>query len=83
MDQERTHDVFQGMKGWLCTPVLGRGVWAGHAQEHAMAREEGTCYMVVKLSPIGSLQCEDGEGEMGMNERRKIAEYRKSIRFVS
>ena len=48
-----------------------------------MAREEGTCYMVVKLSPIGSLQCEDGEGEMGINERRKIAEYRKSIRFVS
>jgi hypothetical protein len=81
LKEESANDVVGGAENTFSLAVLLRGVWARHAQDDTLGKEESAGGGVIKLTTIITLNCLNSAAELSENVGEKIRETGKSLRF--
>ena len=81
LKQKGANDIISGMDNSFSFTVLGRSVWAGHAQLDAVSEEEGAGTRVIELAAIVALNSLDGDTKLCAHVREEVRKSRKSVRF--
>jgi len=81
LEEESANDVVGGAENTFSLVVLLRGVWARHAQDDTLGKEESAGGVVIELTTIITLKCLNSATELSENVGEKIRETEKSLRF--
>ena len=81
LKQKGTNDIISGTDNSFSFTVLGRSVWAGHAQVNTIGEEEGARARVVKLAPIIALHRFHHGTKLWTHLRKEVSQCGECVRF--
>jgi hypothetical protein len=81
MKQKGAHGVVGGANHPFSLAILGRGIWAKHAQLNTVREKEGTGGGVIKLTTIVTLDGLDGEADLCGHPSEEVKERGESVRL--